>query len=46
MKEAEAVPLGLDPLLKAFAFIVALLARDMAPVYRVDDWVGVEPSRV
>jgi hypothetical protein len=40
---ALASALALYPLLNALAFTVALLVRVMAPVYRVDDWVGVEP---
>ena len=43
VKEALASALALDPLLNALAFTVALLVRVMAPVYRVDDCVGVEP---
>jgi hypothetical protein len=43
VNEALASALGLDPLLNALAFTVALLVRVMGPLYRVDDWVGVEP---
>ena len=43
VNEAVASALALDPLLKALAFTVALFARVMGPLYRVDDWVGVEP---
>ena len=46
MKEAVASVLGLDPLLNALAFIVALLVRVTVPAYIVDDCVGVEPSVV
>jgi len=46
VKEAEATALGLYPLLKPLAFIVALLVRVIAPVYKDDDCVGVEPSVV
>jgi hypothetical protein len=46
VNEALASALALDPLLNALAFTVALLVRLMAPVYRVEDWVGVEPSVV
>ena len=45
-KEALASALALDPLLNALAFTVALFVRFMAPLYRVDNWVGVEPSVV
>jgi hypothetical protein len=43
VNDALASVLGLYPLLKAFALTVALLVRVMVPVYRVDDWDGVEP---
>jgi hypothetical protein len=43
VNEALASALALDPLLNALAFTVALLVRLMAPVYRVEDWVGLEP---
>ena len=46
LNEALASVLALDPLLNALAFTIALFVRVMAPVYRVDDWVGVEPSMV
>ena len=46
LKEALATLLGLYPLLKALALIGALLVRVIAPVYKVDDCVGVEPSVV
>ena len=37
LNEALASALGLDPLLNALAFTVALLVRVMVPVYRVED---------
>jgi len=43
VKDADATALGLYPLMKALAFTVALLVRVVAPVYKIDDWVGVEP---
>ena len=43
VNEALASALALDPVLKTLAFITALFARVMGPLYRVDDWVGVEP---
>ena len=43
VKEALASALGLDPLLNALAFIVALFVRVTGPTYGVDDCVGVEP---
>ena len=43
VNEALASGLALDPLLNALAFTVALLVRLMAPVYRVEDCVGLEP---
>ena len=43
VNEALASALALDPLLNALAFTVALFVRVMVPVYRVEDWVGVEP---
>jgi len=46
VNEALASVLALYPLLNAFALTVALLARVMVPVYRVDDCVGVVPSVV
>jgi hypothetical protein len=46
VNEALASALALDPLLNALAFTVALLVRVMFPVYRVEDWVGAEPSVV
>jgi hypothetical protein len=46
VNEALASALALDPLLNALAFTVALLVRFKAPVYRVEDCVGVEPSVV
>jgi hypothetical protein len=46
LNEALASVLALDPLLNALAFTIALFVRVMAPLYRVDDWVGVEPSVV
>ena len=46
VKEALASALGLDPLLNALAFIVALFVRVTVPAYMVDDCVGVEPSVV
>jgi hypothetical protein len=46
LNEALASALALDPLLSALAFTIALFVRVMAPLYRVDDWVGVEPSVV
>jgi hypothetical protein len=46
VKEALATALGLEPLLNAMAFTVALLVRVIVPVYRVDDCVGIEPSVV
>jgi hypothetical protein len=46
VNEALASPLGLYPLLNAFALTTALLVRVIAPVYRVDDVLGVLPSIV
>jgi hypothetical protein len=46
VNEALASALALDPLLNALAFTVALLVRLMAPLYRVEDVVGAEPSVV
>ena len=46
VKEALATALGLEPLLKAAAFTVALLVRVIGPAYKVDDCVGVEPLMV
>jgi hypothetical protein len=46
VNEALASALGLDPLLNALAFIVALFVRVTVPAYIVDDCVGVEPSVV
>jgi hypothetical protein len=46
VKAALAAALGLEPLLKAIALTVALLVRVIVPVYKIDDWVGVEPSVV
>jgi len=46
VNEVLASALALDPLLNALALTVALLVRFNAPVYRVDDCVGVEPSVV
>jgi hypothetical protein len=46
VNEALVWALALDPLLKALAFTVALLVRVMVPLYKVEDWVGVEPSVV
>ena len=46
VNEALASALAFDPLLNALAFTVALFVRVMAPVYRVDDWFGVDPSMV
>jgi hypothetical protein len=47
VKEALATALGLEPLLKATAFTVALLVRFIGPEeYKVDNCVGVEPSVV
>jgi hypothetical protein len=43
VKLALAWALGLEPLLRATAFTVALLVRLIAPVYGVEDCVGVEP---
>jgi len=43
---ASALALDPDPFLNALAFTVVLLVRVMAPVYGVEDWVGVEPSVV
>jgi hypothetical protein len=43
VNDALASALGLKPLLNALAFTVALLVRVITPVYRVEDWVGVEP---
>ena len=46
VNEALASALALDPVLNALALTVVLLVRVMAPVYGVEDWVGVEPSVV
>ena len=46
VKEVLATALGLEPLLNAMTFTVALLVRVIVPVYRVDDGVGIEPSVV
>jgi hypothetical protein len=46
VKLALAWALGLEPLWKATALTVALLVRVIAPVYNLDDRVGVEPSVV
>jgi hypothetical protein len=46
VKEALAMALGLEPFLKATAFTVALLVRVIGPLYKLDDWLGVEPSVV
>jgi len=43
VNEALASALALEPLLNALAFTVTLLVSVMAPVYRVDDCIGVEP---
>ena len=43
---ASALALDPDPFLNALALTVVLLVRVMAPVYGVEDWVGVEPSVV
>ena len=43
---ASALALDPDPFLNALALTVALLVRVMAPVYWVEDWVGLEPSVV
>jgi hypothetical protein len=43
---ASALALEPDPFLNALALTVALLVRVMAPVYWVEDWVGLEPSVV
>jgi hypothetical protein len=37
VKAALAVALGLEPVLKAMAFTVALFVKVIAPVYRVED---------
>ena len=48
VKEALASALALDPdpFLNALALTVAVLVRVMAPVYWIEDWVGLEPSVV
>ena len=43
---ASALALDPDPFLNALALTVVLLVRVMAPVYGVEDWVGLEPSVV
>jgi hypothetical protein len=43
---ASALALDPDPFLNALALTVALLVRVIAPVYWVEDWVGLEPSVV
>jgi hypothetical protein len=43
VKFALASGLRADPLLKAIALTVALFVMVIAPVYNVDDCVGVEP---
>jgi hypothetical protein len=37
VKAALAVALGLEPVLKAMAFTIALFVKVIAPVYRVED---------
>ena len=46
VKEAEATALGLYPFMKALAFTVSLLVTVIDPVYKLDDWVGIDPSVV
>jgi hypothetical protein len=46
VNETLASGLGLYPLLNALALTTALLVRVMAPVYRVEDWLGILPSVV
>ena len=46
VNDALASPLGLYPLMNAFAFMTALLVSVIAPVYGFDDCVGVVPSLV
>ena len=46
LKEALVSALELYPLLKAFALTTVLCAIVMAPLYRDEAWVGVEPSVV
>jgi hypothetical protein len=46
VNEALGSALAVYPFLNALAFTVALLVRVIAPVYRVEDWVGVEPLLV
>ena len=43
---SSALALDPDPFLNALALTVALLVRVTAPVYWVEDWVGLEPSVV
>jgi hypothetical protein len=46
VKEALVSLLGLYPLLNAFALTTAVLVNVVAPLYGVEDCVGVEPSVV
>ena len=46
VNDAVELALAVYPFLKALAFTVALIVRVIAPVYKVEDSVGVEPSVV